>query len=158
MENCMEKYLMPGDADILYVHVYVMQQGLTPTKLMEKVSDNMSGVTSFANSVRLDIELEDVLYTTAVSMDIDMESTMEPKAGHAKGTAHLKMRGAELESVLEIYQAHRIREARHIQQPGRKLEQGSIRKYERLRHYSGQQPVFRDGGICGGFSDRGGNR
>lgn len=77
---------------------------LTPTKLMEKVSDNMSGVTSFANSVRLDIELEDVLYTTAVSMDIDMESTMEPKAGHAKGTAHLKMRGAELESVLEIYQ------------------------------------------------------
>lgn len=77
---------------------------LTPTKLMETVSENMSGITSFANSVRLDIELEDVLYTTAVSMDIDMESTMDPKAGHAKGTAHLKMRGAELESVLEIYQ------------------------------------------------------
>ncbi len=77
---------------------------LTPTKLMEAVSDNMSDVSSFANTVRLDIELEDVLYTTAVSMDIDMESTMDPKAGHAKGTAHLKMRGAELESVLEIYQ------------------------------------------------------
>lgn len=77
---------------------------LTPKKLIETVSDNMSDITSFANSVRLDIELEDVLYTTAVSMDIDMESTMDPKAGHAKGTAHLKMRGAELESVLEIYQ------------------------------------------------------
>lgn len=77
---------------------------LTPKKLITAVSENMSDITSFANTVRLDIELEDVLYTTAVSMDIDMESTMNPKAGHAKGTAHLKMRGAELDSVLEIYQ------------------------------------------------------
>ncbi len=77
---------------------------LTPKKLITAVSENMSDITSFANTVRLDIELEDVLYTTAVSMDIDMESTMDPKAGHAKGTAHLKMRGAELDSVLEIYQ------------------------------------------------------
>ena len=77
---------------------------LTPKKLITTVSENMSDITSFANSVRLDIELEDVLYTTAVSMDIDMESTMDPKAGHAVGTAHLKMRGAELDSVLEIYQ------------------------------------------------------
>ncbi len=77
---------------------------LTPKKLITTVSENMSDVTSFANSVRLDIELEDVLYTTAVSMDIDMESTMSPKAGHAVGTAHLKMRGAELDSMLEIYQ------------------------------------------------------
>lgn len=76
----------------------------TPKKLMESMSKNMSDITSFANTVKLNIELEDVLYTTAVSMDIDLESTSEPKAGHALGTAHLKMRGAELESVLEVYQ------------------------------------------------------
>lgn len=80
---------------------------MTPKKLMESMSNNMSDITSFANTVRLDIELEDVLYTTAVSMDIDMESTAEPKTGHALGKAHVKMRGAELESVLEIYQVTR---------------------------------------------------
>ncbi len=77
---------------------------VTPKKLMESMSKNMSDITSFANTVKLDIELEDVLYTTAVSMDIDLESTSDPKAGHALAKAHLKMRGAELESVLEVYQ------------------------------------------------------
>lgn len=77
---------------------------MTPKKLMESMSDNMSDITSFANTVKLDIELEDVLYTTAVSMDIDLESTSNPKAGHALGRANVKMRGAELESVLEVYQ------------------------------------------------------
>lgn len=77
---------------------------VTPKKLMESMSKNMSDITSFANTVKLDIELEDVLYTTAVSMDIDLESTSDPKAGHALGKAHLKMRGAELESTLEVYQ------------------------------------------------------
>lgn len=77
---------------------------VTPKNLMKSMSKNMSDITSFANSVKLDIELEDVLYTTAVSMNIDMESTADPKTGHALGKAHVKMRGAELESVLEIYQ------------------------------------------------------
>ncbi len=77
---------------------------VTPQKLMESMSKNMSEITSFANKVKLDIELEDVLYTTAVSMDISLESTSDPKAGHALGKAHVKMRGAELESVLEVYQ------------------------------------------------------
>lgn len=66
---------------------------VTPKKLMESMSKNMSGITSFANTVKMDIELEDVLYTTAVSMDIELESTSDPKAGHALGKAHLKMRG-----------------------------------------------------------------
>lgn len=77
---------------------------LTPKKVMEAMSENMTKITSFANTVKMDIELQDVLYTTAVSMDIDMQSTTDPKAGHALGKAHVKMRGAELESVLEIYQ------------------------------------------------------
>lgn len=77
---------------------------MTPRKLMSSVSKNMLDITSFSNDVNLDIELEDVLHTTAVSMDITMENTLKPKAGHALGTAHLKLRGAELEGVLEIYQ------------------------------------------------------
>ena len=77
---------------------------MTPEKLMESMSTNMSGITSFANKVKLNFELEDVLYTTSVSMDISLESTSDPKAGHALGKAHIKMRGAELESVLEVYQ------------------------------------------------------
>ena len=77
---------------------------MTPEKLMESMSTNMSGITSFANKVKLNFELEDVLYTTSVSMDISLESTSDPKAGHALGKAHIKMRGAELESILEVYQ------------------------------------------------------
>ena len=80
------------------------KEKLTPHTLMESMSQNMSGITSFANKVKLDIELEDVLYTTSISMDISLESTSDPKAGHALGRAHVKMRGAELESVLEVYQ------------------------------------------------------
>ena len=63
---------------------------MTPEKLMESMSTNMSGITSFANKVKLNFELEDVLYTTSVSMDISLESTSDPKAGHALGKAHIK--------------------------------------------------------------------
>ncbi|MCI8836102.1 MAG: hypothetical protein HFH24_12180 [Ruminococcus sp.] len=85
---------------------------LTPKKVMTFVSKNMVGITSFSNTVELDIELEDVLYTTAVTLDITLENTLEPQAGHALGNAHVKMRGAELDSVLEIYQV--IEEGQHV--------------------------------------------
>lgn len=96
-----------GCLGLVILSIYLLTacgEKVTPEKLMESMSKNMSDITSFANTVKLDIELEDVLYTTAVSMDIDLESTSDPKAGHALGKAHLRMRGAELESVLEVYQ------------------------------------------------------
>ncbi len=96
-----------GCLGLMILSIYLLtacSEKVTPKKLMESMSKNMSDITSFANTVKLDIELEDVLYTTAVSMDIDLESTSDPKAGHALGKAHLRMRGAELESVLEVYQ------------------------------------------------------
>ena len=49
---------------------------LTPKKVMTFVSKNMVGITSFSNTVELDIELEYVMYTTAVTLDINLENTL----------------------------------------------------------------------------------
>ena len=77
---------------------------LTPKKLMDEMSQNMAEVTSFSSAVEMDIKLEEVLYSTEVSLDMTLENTTEPKAGHARGTANVEMRGVSLSSTLEIYQ------------------------------------------------------
>jgi hypothetical protein len=77
---------------------------MTPERLMIKVTDNLAKVKTVSNSLNMDIELEDVLETTKITMDMDMENTTKPMAGHAKGTAQVNMRGAEVGSDIEIYQ------------------------------------------------------
>lgn len=77
---------------------------LTPKKIMTSMAKNMKDVTSFSNTVEADIKMEDVLHVTEVSMDMTMEHTTNPRAGHASGTANVKMRGIKLASSLEIYQ------------------------------------------------------
>ena len=39
-----------------------------------------------------------------VSMEMEMESTASPRAGHAKGTAKVNVKGTEVASDMEIYQ------------------------------------------------------
>lgn len=77
---------------------------ITPKTMMSKVGKNLTKVTSFSNHVDMDIKMEDVVRYTKVTMDMEMENTMDPKAGHAKGTAELVMGGVNLSSELEIYQ------------------------------------------------------
>lgn len=77
---------------------------MTPKKITEQVEENLTGVTSFSNRVEMDIKMEELVHYTKVTMDMTMENTMEPKAGHAKGTAEVTMRGVTLTSGLEIYQ------------------------------------------------------
>lgn len=77
---------------------------MTPKKMMKQVEKNLSEVTSFANKVEMDIKMEELVHYTKVTMDMEMENTMEPKAGHARGTAEVTMRGVSLNSEMEIYQ------------------------------------------------------
>ena len=44
-------------------------------------------VTSSANHVELAIQMSDILDLMEVNMEMDLENTTEPPAGHAKGTA-----------------------------------------------------------------------
>ena len=77
---------------------------MTPKKLLKAVSENMGKVSSFSNTVEMDIKLENVVSVTEVSMKMNMEHTTEPRAGHVKGDASLKLRGVELSSSMEVYQ------------------------------------------------------
>lgn len=76
----------------------------TPKTIVTKMVVNLSRVTSFANEISVDVKLEDIIHVTEVSMDMAMENTLDPKAGHAKGTAGVKIFDTELTSPLEIYQ------------------------------------------------------
>lgn len=68
------------------------------------MSQNLKDVESFSNTVKADIKMEDVVHVTEVSMDMKMENTLEPRAGHARGTANVNFRGVRLSSDMEIYQ------------------------------------------------------
>lgn len=77
---------------------------MTPKKMMNQMEENLAEVTSFSNQVEMDIKMEEVVHYTKVTMDMTMENTMKPKAGHARGTAAVTMGGVSLNSELEIYQ------------------------------------------------------
>lgn len=77
---------------------------MTSKKIMTSVAENMKTVTSFSNTVKAEIKMEDVLHVTEVQMDMTMEHTMDPRAGHASGTANVNVRGVKLGSSVEIYQ------------------------------------------------------
>lgn len=81
-------------------------QKLTPKKVMSSVSKNLADAKSISNTLSMDIELEDVLDTMKISMDMTMENTAEPKAGHAKGTAEVDFSGNKVGSDIEIYQVN----------------------------------------------------
>lgn len=77
---------------------------MTPKKLMISVVKNMTDIDSFTNSLTMDIKMENLIKVTEVSMDIEMENTLNPQAGHAKGTASINMQGIKLNGDLEVYQ------------------------------------------------------
>ena len=77
---------------------------LTPKKMMSAVTENLAEVKSVSNSLEMDIELEDVLDLTKISMDMQMENTTKPTAGHAKGSAEVNFSGTQVGSDMEIYQ------------------------------------------------------
>lgn len=77
---------------------------VTPKKLMKAMEKNLSETTSVTTTLEMDIKLEKVLHTTSISMDMQMENTAEPKAGHAKGNAEVNFSGTKLGSEIEIYQ------------------------------------------------------
>ena len=72
--------------------------------------------------MKADIKMEDVVRVTEVSMDMTMENTLKPKAGHAKGTASVNFRGIKLSSDMEHLSGTRGRRIRDLQQYGWELE------------------------------------
>lgn len=65
---------------------------------------NMKEVNSASSSLEIEVELEDVLDHTRIRMDMDMENTVSPRAGHAKGRAEVKLNDNLVSSNMEIYQ------------------------------------------------------
>ena len=76
----------------------------TPKKLMHTMTERLANVESFTNTFEMDLKMEDVVHYTKVTMDMTMETSLDPKAGHAKGQAEVVMRGTTLNSEMEIYQ------------------------------------------------------
>ncbi|MBO5460545.1 MAG: hypothetical protein J5983_01945 [Ruminococcus sp.] len=76
---------------------------ITPKKIITAMGENIGGVTSFANDVTVDVKLESVVHITEACMELQMESTLEPKASHAQGTALVRLDDTKLESPMEIY-------------------------------------------------------
>lgn len=64
----------------------------------------MKEVNSASSSLEIEVELEDVLDHTRIRMDMDMENTVSPRAGHAKGRAEVKLNDNLVSSNMEIYQ------------------------------------------------------
>ena len=64
----------------------------------------MRNVNSASSSLEMEVELEDVLDHTRIRMDMDMENTVIPRAGHAKGMAEVKLNDDQISSEMEIYQ------------------------------------------------------
>lgn len=77
---------------------------LTPKRLMDTVTKNLAEAESATTSLYMNVELEDVLDIMKISMDMQMENTTKPKAGHAKGKALVDVSGTKVESDIEIYQ------------------------------------------------------
>lgn len=76
----------------------------TPKRLMDTVTKNLAEAKSATTSLDMNVELEDVLDIMKISMDMQMENTTKPKAGHAKGKALVDVSGTKVESDIEIYQ------------------------------------------------------
>lgn len=77
---------------------------LTPKRLMDTVTNNLTEAKSATTSLYMKAEFEDVLDLMKISMDMQMENTTKPKAGHAKGKALVDVSGTKVESDIEIYQ------------------------------------------------------
>lgn len=109
MDNCMKKRKIRAQSVFLIVGVLgCILAGcsgkMTPRKIVDQMEKKIAGVSSFSNRVELDIKMEEVVHYTKVTMDMTMENTMDPKAGHAKGNAEVVMGGVQLDSEMEIYQ------------------------------------------------------
>ena len=73
-------------------------------RLLEQAEEKLHGVSSSVNYVEVAIQLEDVLELREVNLEMTMENTTEPPAGHASGSAKVNIRDARVEAELEIYQ------------------------------------------------------
>lgn len=80
------------------------KEEMTPEILIDAVDRNMRNVNSASSSLEIEVELEDVLDHTRIRMDMDMENTVIPRAGHAKGMAEVKLNDDQVSSEMEIYQ------------------------------------------------------
>ena len=77
---------------------------MTAKTIFHQASENMQKVTSSANHVELAIQMSDVLNVMEVNMEMDLENTTEPPAGHAKGTAKVSIKDSDVSADLELYQ------------------------------------------------------
>lgn len=77
---------------------------LTPKKLMTSVEKNLAESKSVTNTLHSEVEMEGLVDLTRVTMDMTMENTVKPMAGHAQGITAVKMNDTNLASNIELYQ------------------------------------------------------
>ena len=94
-KNGFRKKMISVQLLIILVAVMLFCSGcagkMNAKKIFRQSSENMQKVTSSANHVELAIQM-------------DLENTTEPPAGHAKGTARVTIKDSEVSADLELYQ------------------------------------------------------
>ena len=101
--------------------VFLTGCGKRQRKADATMTERLANVESFTNTFEMDLKMEDVVHYTKVTMDMTMETTLDPKAGHAKGQAEVVMRGTTLNSEMEIYQVEEGRCCHNLQRYGRSV-------------------------------------
>lgn len=76
----------------------------TPENLLRDMSKNAEEVESFLCNIDMQAEMTDGTSALGISVNMDMENTLEPEASHAKGRMDINMDGTSVGSDVEIYQ------------------------------------------------------
>lgn len=75
----------------------------TPENLLRDMTDNAEKIESTLMNVKFNIEMSAGTDSVLISMDMDMESTVDPEASHGKGTIDFEMSGTSFGTETEMY-------------------------------------------------------
>lgn len=75
----------------------------TPENLLRDMTDRAEEIESTLMNVKFEMELSSGTESVSYKMDMDMESTVDPEASHAKGTVSFDMAGTNFDTEMELY-------------------------------------------------------
>lgn len=75
----------------------------TPENLLRDMTDNAEKIESTLMNMKFNIEMSAGTDSVLISMDMDMESTVDPEASHGKGTIDFEMSGTSFGTEMEMY-------------------------------------------------------
>lgn len=75
----------------------------TPENLMEDMSKNTESIESMLCNLKLAMELSAGTDSMGISLDMDLEATMNPETSHGKGRIDMNMSGTNIGTDIEMY-------------------------------------------------------